>query len=103
MIGRGAIYITGNCTLRGRGVKTPASNLACAVVVCVLAGETILVSFLAGEEGGPSKYTRWLIRLFLLWISELRSILCPGVRKQTTAIRKDHVAKSLYSANDGYE
>ena len=58
MIGRGAISITDHCTLQGRGVKTPASTLACAMVVCVLAGETILVSFLAGEEGGPSKYTR---------------------------------------------
>ena len=45
--------------------------LACSAVVCVDAGETILVSFWVGKEGWTSKYTRSLVGLFLLWISEL--------------------------------
>ena len=40
-------------------------TLACAAVVCVDAGETILVSFWVGEEGWLSKYARLLVGLFL--------------------------------------
>ena len=40
--------------------ETHAIALACATVA-FYAEETILVSFLVAEEGGPSKCTRWLV------------------------------------------
>ena len=63
-----------------------------------------MVSFQVGDEGWPSKYTRLIFGLFLRWISELRSVLYSGVSEQNNCYKeKYHVAKNVYSANDGYE
>ena len=71
------------------GARTYDRTLACATVVCVHAGENILVSFQVGEEGWPSKYTRLLVGLFLRWISELQSALYSGVSKQNDCYKKN--------------
>ena len=64
-------------------------TLALAAVVCVHAGETIMVSFQVGVEGWPYENTSLLIGLFLRWIPELQSVLYSGVSEhKPTAIRK---------------
>ena len=79
------------------------SKKCASLVVCVDAGDTTLVIFWLGEEGWPSKYTRFLVKLFLCWISELLSVLYSGITEQTDCYEKKYlVAKSVCSANDRY-